>query len=116
MRENKTLRLIFYLSSLMRNFFLFFIFVFSSNAGIGQASQQWPKAIGSDGYSIKIYQPQVESLDGNTLNARGAFSILSTGGSDPVFGALWVTATLQTDRVKRTATLEKIKVNQIKFA
>ncbi|HMC85650.1 MAG TPA: hypothetical protein VKI61_08990, partial [Chitinophagaceae bacterium] len=101
----------------MRNIFCFFlILVLASSACSGQAAQQWPKAISSDGYTIKIYQPQVESLDGNTLKTRGAFSILSPGKEDPVFGAVWATSTLLTDRDKRTAVLDNIKINEIKFA
>lgn len=101
----------------MRNLFCFFlIFVLGVNTGFGQAAQQWPKAIGSDGYKIKIYQPQIESLDGNILKSRGAFSILSPGKEDPVFGAVWATSTLLTDRDKRTAVLDNIKINEIKFA
>jgi hypothetical protein len=101
----------------MRNPFCFFlILLLTGNAGFGQATQQWPKAISSGGYIIKIYQPQIESLQGDTLKSRGAFSILSPGKEDPVFGALWSTSMLQTDRAKRTAVLENIKINEIKFA
>src|ERR1700676_2184191 len=99
----------------MRNLCCFFlILVSTSTASFGQAAQQWPKSISSGGYTIKIYQPQVESLDGNKLKTRGAFSILSAGKQDPVFGAFWATSILQTDRNKRTAVLENIKVNEIK--
>jgi hypothetical protein len=94
---------------------LLIFLIFTVHTGFSQPLQ-WPKAINSNGTIIKIYQPQVESYNGNIVKTRGAFSILEKGKEDPVFGALWVTSTLQTDRVKRTAVLEKIKVNEIKFA
>ena len=76
----------------------------------------WPRVIVSDGYTIKIYQPQVDHYSGDTVESRGAFSMTGNGKSDPVFGAVWIESMLQTNRPKRTAILEKIKVLDIKFA
>ena len=95
---------------------LVLLLILSGFAKESLAQQQWPKLISSNGTTIKIYQPQVEKYSGNTVRARGAFSILEKGDSDPVFGAIWSDATLQTDRAKRTAVLVKIKVIEIKFA
>ncbi len=97
-----------------RNLVLFFVLCLFSM--LSRAQQQWPKAIISNGNTIKIYQPTVESYSGDIVKSRGAFSILEKGKTDPVFGALWTTATLQTNRSNRTATLEKIKVTDIRFA
>ena len=95
---------------------LILILIVSGFANKSLAQQQWPKLISSNGTTIKIYQPQVEKYSGNIVRTRGAFSILEKGDSDPVFGALWSDATLQTDRARRTAVLVKIKINEIKFA
>jgi hypothetical protein len=101
----------------MRNFFnLLLFFILLIGTGFAQTPLSWPKAIQSDGYTIKIYQPQVESYVGDTVKTRGAFSILAPGKPDPVFGALWMIAMLQTNRDNRTAILQKIKINEIKFA
>ena len=101
----------------MRNFFcLAILFMVNTSVSVGQSSIGWPKSIISDGYTIRIYQPQVEYYEGDSVRSRGAFSILGNGTTDPVFGALWTEATLQTDRVKRTAVLDKIKVLDVKFA
>jgi hypothetical protein len=101
----------------MRNFFcLFILFFLGSSVSFAQPSTQWPKSVISEGYTIKIYQPQVEYYVGDSVRCRGAFSILGNGKTDPVFGALWTEATLQTDRAKRTAVLDQIKVLDVKFA
>ena len=84
--------------------------------GFSQAPQDWPKLISSNGTTIKIFQPQVEFYKDNIVKSRSAFSILEKGAADPVFGAVWITSTLITDRVNRTAILQKIKVTEIKFA
>jgi hypothetical protein len=100
----------------MRNFYCFLILLLTSAISLGQAAQRWPKSIVSEGYTIKIYQPQVESLKDDQLKTRGAFSILAPGKADPVFGAFWATSMLQTDRNTRTAILQNIKIDEIRFA
>ncbi len=94
----------------------FFILISFLTSAFTQAQQLWPKLIRSNGTTIKIYQPQVESFNGDVVKARGAFAILEKGSDDPVFGALWADARLQTDRTKRTAVLKQIKVNDIRFS
>jgi hypothetical protein len=85
-------------------------------AGFSQSESQWPRVIVSGGCSIKIYQPQVENFNGDTVRSRGAFSITGNGNSEPVFGALWTKSTLRTNRENRTAVLDDLKVLEIKFA
>src|ERR1700689_2749511 len=98
----------------MQKYFLFtFLFILSVSAVFAQTTTNWPKAINRNDTIIKIYQPLVESYNGNTVVTRGAFSILPKGKSDPVFGALWINATIQTNRSNRTAIIEKIKVNDV---
>jgi hypothetical protein len=94
----------------------FLVLIFSASTTFSQTPQNWPKSINDNGTLIKIYQPLIESYSGNTIVARGAFSVLLKGKTDPVFGALWINASLQTNRPQRTAIIEKIIVNDIKFA
>ncbi len=101
---------------MQKYFLLTLIFILSISAVFAQTPTNWPKAINRNDTIIKIYQPLVESYIGNTIVARGAFSILLKGKTDPVFGALWINATIQTNRANRTAIIDKIKVNDAKFA
>jgi hypothetical protein len=100
----------------MRNLFLFVFISLLSSSAFTQPPQQWPKQITGSNATIKIYQPQIEYYQGDTIKTRGAFSVLVNGAADPVFGALWTNATLLTNRAKRTAILVKIKITEIKFA
>ncbi len=95
---------------------LIIIFIFAGYFVYPQNTQSWPKSINDNGSLIKVYQPLIEKYNGDAFDARGAFSILEKGKSDPVFGALWMNAIIHTDRVKRIAVIEKIKVIDIKFA
>ncbi|AQG81990.1 hypothetical protein [Spirosoma montaniterrae] len=81
------------------------------------AQSNWPREIAlASGGKIVIYQPQPENLNGNKLSARAAVSVRRKAGDEPVFGAVFVDATLDTDKDSRTATLESVTVRNAKFA
>ncbi|RFM28512.1 carbohydrate-binding family V/XII [Deminuibacter soli] len=82
-----------------------------------QQQISWPKSIPlNSGGTITVYEPQPEQLSGNKLTGRAAVSIKKNSSADPVFGALWFTADLQTDKDKRTASLESIAITRVKFS
>ena len=102
---------------LMRNFkflsFGLFLFLLSQFA-VGQ--NQWPKDIlTKKGARITVYQPQPESLKGNILSGRSAFSASESPDSELVFGVFWFSATMMTDRDDRMLTLESIKITDVKL-
>jgi len=77
---------------------------------------QWPKEITTkNGAVITVYQPQPESLKGDKLEGRAAFSAQENSKSDLTFGVFWFTSTMATDRDARTVSLESIKVNGVKL-
>jgi len=75
---------------------------------------EWPREIQKNAYTIMLYQPQLEMLEGNILKGRMALSV-KHNAEDPVFGASWFTVRLDTDKSSRTAVLESIDINRIKF-
>jgi hypothetical protein len=76
----------------------------------------WPKEIPlANGGRIILYQLQPEGFTGNSLTARAAVSIRKQAGDEPVFGAIWITALLETDKDERLATLENIQITQARF-
>jgi len=75
----------------------------------------WPREIATSRGDILIYQPQPQNLDGNMLNARAAVSIDIDNAGNPVFGAIWLSARLETDRTDRMATLADISVTRTRF-
>jgi len=96
------------------------IIVLSMNSfaaeGAGEnGGQQWPKERSTDGGNLTVYQPQLDSLEKNSVSARAAVSVKLTGEKEPIFGAVWLTSRLSTDRGTRIATLENIKVERVKF-
>jgi len=102
----------------MKKFTRHFLLLMISLAVFGfcRASEDWPKVISTDnGTQIKVYQPEPESFKGNTLMFRAAISVLENGSNDPVFGAFWATAKVQTDRDDRVLTIMSLDVTSIRI-
>ncbi|MEJ2006380.1 MAG: hypothetical protein P8X57_15775, partial [Cyclobacteriaceae bacterium] len=80
------------------------------------SQDSWPKEIPlSSGGKVIVYQPQLEGYEGNVLFTRSAVSVREKSGSEPVFGAVWADAEMLTDKDTRMATLESLKVKDVRF-
>ena len=74
----------------------------------------WPRKLETESAVISIYQPQINSLDGDMLDARAAISVKKTG-ENLIFGAMWFTSRLVTDFDTRLVDLEDVKIQSVKF-
>ena len=83
--------------------------------GFTRASDDWPKLINTDRSQIRVYQPEPESFKGNILMFRSAISVLENGSNEPVFGAFWGTAKVETDRDNRILTIITLDVTSIRI-
>jgi hypothetical protein len=96
--------------------YLFLLSVSVLAFGFSRASDDWPKLINTNnGTQIKVYEPEPESFKGNTLMFRSAISVLENGSSEPVFGAFWATAKVETDRDNRTMMINNLDVTSIRI-
>src|SRR5580765_3972550 len=96
--------------------FLFLLPVCMLIFGFSRASDDWPKLINTDnGMQIKVYQPEPESFKGNVLMFRSAISVLENGSNEPVFGAFWGTAKVETDRDNSALTFNTLDVTSIRI-
>ena len=81
------------------------------------AQDPWPKDVEvADGSEITMYEPQPESLDGNQLQGRAAVSLKETGKDEPVFGAIFFTATLDNAKNGETPRFTSMRVTNAKFS
>ncbi len=87
----------------------------SLGAGGQEEEISWPRSLKAEKHEVILYQPQVESLEGNMLESRAAVAIKEEGVEGMVFGAMRFEAQLATDYDTRLATLEKIRVSAAKF-
>ncbi len=83
---------------------------------LARAQELWPRVLtAKDGSKITLYQPQPESLKGKILKGRTAVSVKQKTAEDPVFGALWFTAEMETNRDNRMAVLQKLTIDEVKI-
>lgn len=77
------------------------------------ASLEWPQELSADEGTIVVYQPQPETLEGNTLSGRAAMSMNLKNKKDPIYGVFWFSAKVATDRGNDSATINDIKVTKV---
>ncbi len=74
----------------------------------------WPQQIDAPEGTIVIYQPQPEKLTGNVLTGRAAISLELKGKPEPIFGAFWFTARIDTQDAD-TAVVRDVKVTEVRW-
>jgi len=77
------------------------------------ATLEWPQEINAPEGTIVVYQPQPESLAGNVLSGRAAISLELKNQSEPIFGAMWFSAKIDTDRDADTAIVRDVRVERV---
>jgi hypothetical protein len=85
-----------------------------SSASVAQ-ELNWPHEIDVAEGKITIYQPQIDEFEGQTIKGRSAVAVTLKGKTEPVFGAIWLTARVLTDRDTRTAEILDVKIPKVKF-
>ncbi len=75
----------------------------------------WPREIDTDKGLVVLYQPQLDKFEGNGIEARAAVSLTPKGKTEPLFGAVWLKAQVETDFDTRTVEIVDVEVPQVKF-
>lgn len=73
----------------------------------------WPQEVTVPEGTITVYQPQPESLAGNTLQGRAAMSFSTRSGKEPIFGAFWFVAHIDTDHDKKLVTIRDVEITKV---
>ena len=73
----------------------------------------WPQEVSAPEGVIVVYQPQPESLQGNTLTGRAAISLEIPALEEPIFGVMWFSSRIDTDRDAGTALVRDITVTRV---
>jgi len=77
--------------------------------------KKWPREINVSNAVITIFQPQLESFEGNAIKVRAAVSILKKGETEPEYCAIWIDAKVETDKSSRSATFSDIKITKFAY-
>jgi hypothetical protein len=80
-----------------------------------QPADPWPRQMALSNAAVTIYQPQVESWDGNQIQLRAAVSIKPAGAPAPSFGAVFASARTEVDRVARTVVFNDLAITKSNF-
>jgi len=91
---------------------LLFLFLLSGSAQAEEALE-WPQEVTAPEGTIVVYQPQPESLEGNVLTGRAAIALEFKDREEPVFGAMWFSARIDTDREQGIALVRDLKVTKV---
>ncbi len=86
-----------------------------STAALSGQDYSWPREITISQGTIVLYQPQPETFVGNQLTARSAVALKLTGKPDPIFGAMWGSATVDVDREAGEALVHDLKVTRVRW-
>ncbi|MFX0203174.1 MAG: hypothetical protein ACFFCW_44280 [Candidatus Hodarchaeota archaeon] len=65
----------------------------------------WPREITHEMGTVIICQPQLDSFKNNVLEGRSAVSVTLKDSYEPVFGAAWFKARVETDLGNQTASI-----------
>jgi hypothetical protein len=76
----------------------------------------WPTSVDADGLHLLIYQPQVDSWQGNRLMARSAVTITRELATTPVSGLVTFSARTDVDKETRLVTLNELEITGGSFS
>jgi hypothetical protein len=79
------------------------------------AQDSWPKRFEHPKGTVVMYQPQLEDFKDDVITGRAAVSVKKKEWKAPVFGAVWLSGRVLTDRDTRMATISEVKVTDAKF-
>jgi len=86
------------------------------SAGTAMAQEMtWPRELDIASGVVTVYQPQVDTLEGDVLYFRAAVSYKDDIGSNPVFGAAWFESRVEIDRETRRVHMLDLTVTDMRF-
>ena len=102
----------------MKRFWVICFLIPVLSAGLQSAWAEesgWPRTIPVEQGEVKVYAPQVETFENNTLSFRAALAWFETPDSEPVFGAGWFEADVVVDTLSRTVHPTGMDVVETRF-
>jgi hypothetical protein len=87
----------------------------ATDSAADSADAGWPRQVHSGTTTFSVYQPQVESWNGNRLATQAAVAVVDSGAAEPSFGVVWLSARTDVDKTSRLVALEDLKVTKASF-
>jgi hypothetical protein len=83
--------------------------------GSDEDVEGWPREMSEGGYTVVMYQPQLETFEQNEVTARAAVSVERNEVEEPAFGVVWLTAVVETDRDERWVDVLGVRIDRAHF-
>jgi hypothetical protein len=87
----------------------------NSVSGDDQVEKRWPRVIDISNAVITIFQPQMETLKDNQLTCRAAVSVKRDNKEKVDYCAIWMKASLDTDKETRIVKLKGLEITKIAY-
>jgi hypothetical protein len=84
-------------------------------ASTDSVDDAWPRQFLSGTTTFSVYQPQVETWNGNHLATRAAVAVRDIGVAEPTYGVIWLSARTDVDKTSRLVSLEDLKITKASF-
>ncbi len=75
----------------------------------------WPRVRSTNGNSVTIYLPQVESWTSNSFVARSVVEVKPSGAKTALLGVVWLEANGTVDRSNRVVHLDRFEITKANF-
>ena len=75
----------------------------------------WPRGIEAEEGEVVIYQPQLDSLEGDKLTGRAAVSVSPVDSDELIFGVIRFESRMETDRDARTMRIADLDITHVGF-
>ena len=81
-----------------------------------QSSQaDWPRTMTSGTDTFLIYQPQVDTWEGNRIDLYSAVELNTGKDSAARYGVIWFNARTEVDKINRLVTLDQVQLTKVTF-
>jgi hypothetical protein len=75
----------------------------------------WPRVRTTNGHTVTLHQPQVESWTSNSFHARAAVGLKMAGSKTEWLGVIWIVAHGSVDHLTRIVTLDRFEITKARF-
>jgi hypothetical protein len=75
----------------------------------------WPRVRTTNGHTVTLHLPQVESWTSNSFTARAAVELKTAGSKKEWLGVVWIAAQGSIDRSNRIVTLDRLEITKARF-
>ena len=88
---------------------------FAQTPNTAPPADPWPRDLSIGNAAVLVYQPQINSWNGNRIDFRAALAIKPSGAQEETFGVVFASARTQVDKVTRTVVFENLTITKSDF-